>query len=50
MDIDDKIFLFIFDDNKLGLFIEDRIFFEEMEKNFRKNLDGNWEVLFLFKS
>lgn len=29
---------------------EDRIFREEMERNFRKNSDGNWQAPLLFKS
>lgn len=29
---------------------EDRIFREEMERNFKKNSDGNWQAPLLFKS
>lgn len=50
LDIDDKIFLLTPDDNKPGLSTEDRIFLEEMERNFRKNSDGNREAPLPFKS
>lgn len=50
LDIDDKTFLLTPDDNKPGLSTEDRIFLEEMKKNFRKNSDGNWEAPLPFKS
>ncbi|XP_062599851.1 uncharacterized protein LOC134261424 [Saccostrea cucullata] len=36
-------------DNKQGLSTEDRAFLQEMEKEFKKNSEGNWEAPLPFK-
>jgi hypothetical protein len=43
-------FLFTPDDNKQGMSTEDRVFLEEMDKEFKKNMEGNWEAPLPFKS
>jgi hypothetical protein len=46
----DNIFLLTPDDNKQGMSTEDRVFLEEMDKEFKKNMEGNWEAPLPFKN
>lgn len=44
----DNIFVKIEYDEKVGFFIEDKVFFKLVENGFKKEDDGYWLVLFLF--
>lgn len=45
----DNLFKRMEDDEKFGLFVNDRVFLEIMSFEFKKDKDGFWIVLLLFK-
>lgn len=47
--INNSIFVKIKDDDKIGLFVDDRKFFEIMDMFFEKDRNGYWIVFLLFK-
>ncbi|XP_056017069.1 uncharacterized protein LOC125663253 [Ostrea edulis] len=46
----DNIFLLTPHDNKQGMSTEDKVFLEGMDREFKKNIEGNWEAPLPFRN